>query len=137
MKSQRKLRNYLLSGMQLGISLKYLGVALFSSVMTGAAVYISLWHVIEDYVPQAVVNALVKEFWLRMILFGIPLMGFSLAAFIILSHQIAGPIHKIMKQVDQLSRGEKFDDIRIRRSDILLRPFVKKLNEFVDIVRER
>ena len=129
MKSKRKLRNFLLNGMQLEICLKYLAVAIFSCAITGVVIYASLWNVITDFVPQAVMVRLKTQIAIELLKFGIPLVLLSLLAYIVISHQIAGPIHKIMTQIDQIAKSNRIELIKIRKNDVLLQPFVDKLNE--------
>ena len=123
MKSQRKFRNYLLNGMQLVFTLKYLVAAILACIGIGIIVYLSLWHVITDYVPYAVINDLKWEIRLRLILFGVPMVfvdskDTNRASFdtAMLQYQRFTVLPKVRQIVDDINAHiiSRYDEPRIR-----------------------
>lgn len=136
MKSRRKIRNFLLDETQLDFSLKYFAVAVLSIVLTIIVMYISVWNVIAEYVPQAVLKDLAGDMVRRMIVLGIPMAGAMIALIIVISHRFMGPIYKIGLHLDMIIKEETGEPIRIRKNDAL-KPLVEKLNKILTILGQR
>ncbi len=136
MKSKRKIRNFLIDKAQLGFSLKYSAVGVFASVLTIIVIYISVWPVVMDYTPQAIIKELWVDIIERLVLFGIPMIVLMIIISIVISHRIMGPLYKIGKQLDKIIRGESDELIRIRKNDAL-KPLVEKLNKLIVMLRKK
>ena len=61
---KRKIRNYLISkNLQLRITLKFVVPALFLSVLSGLVVFLIVWPLLSEFVP----DNLIKQFQITMI----------------------------------------------------------------------
>jgi methyl-accepting chemotaxis protein len=69
----------------------------------------------------------------------IVVLGISLAGmivFILLSHRIAGPLHRFEKVLEELSAGDFTTKVHLRNTDQLV-DFKEKLNFFIEILCQR
>ncbi|QTA93678.1 HAMP domain-containing protein [Desulfonema magnum] len=128
---KRKFRNYLINkNMQLGITIKYLFLAILSSLMTGCVVYITIWPVINNFVPYALISRIHYQILFRLICYGFPLTFVITAFCIVITHKIAGPLYNIEQKLDRLAQGEDVESIQLRKGDEL-KGLAAKINDLI------
>lgn len=137
MKSQRKLRNYLIKRkLQLRITAKFIFFALVSSLMGAGAVYYTLWPPLSRLIPPDIFPILQKNFVFILFWDGVLIILLIFVAGTVITHRIAGPLYHIEKKLDKALRGEEFELIHLRKGDEL-QELADKLNTLLQKLKER
>ena len=137
MRKQRKIRNYLIeTGIQLDLTWKLLIIVILSFVVSGTIVLWSTWAEIEGYVPYALITDIKWRLLRRSLLLSIPIILFFSVACIVVTHRIAGPIHKVEKYLDKIKRDGTLEALRLREGDGL-KSLAQKLNEVFSSIKSR
>ena len=122
--------------MQLGITLRYLCFVIVSAFLSGLAVYITLWPVIESFVPYELLGPLRTRLLIKLLCYGIPLIVLMIGVCIVMTHRIAGPLYNIEQKLERLALGEDVRYIQIRRHDEF-KGLVAKLNQLILKLRDK
>lgn len=132
----RKIHNYLINRrMQLRITFKYLVITILSSFLTGFVVYVTIWPVVQNFVPYGLVNRLQEQVFSRLLYGSFPLILFITVCCIVITHRIAGPLYNMESKIDKLIRGENVETIVTRKHDDF-KEFAEKLNELILMLKE-
>lgn len=114
--------------------LKLLTLAMFAPMLLATAcIYYLIWQTVahELAIPELIAQALFPAYRRvnQIILFGMPaICGIIMYFSIRFSHQIAGPIYRIEKELDHMAKTDDFTKpIRIRPHD-QLHSLVDKIN---------
>lgn len=126
---KRKIRNYLISkNLQLRITLKFVVPALFLSVLSGLVVFLIVWPLLSEFVPDNQIKQFQTITVIGLFLCSIGIICLITALGIVITHRIAGPIYRIEQDLKRLLQGEKIESIHIRDGD--------EFQEFVDIINQ-
>ena len=128
---RRHLGNFLIKRtMQLRLTIKFLLITLVLFFISGWVEFITIWPVIEEFVPNAVQGQLLSQLIFKLVMSGIPLLIIFIVTGIMITHRIAGPLHRIEQTLTRFSEGKSVADIHIRRKDEL-HDLVQKLNMII------
>lgn len=128
---RRRLRNFLIKQtMQLRLTIKFLLITLVLFFISGWVEFITIWPVIEGFVPNAVQEQLLSHMIFRLVMSSIPLLIIFIVAGMMITHRIAGPLSRIEQTLTRCSEGKSVADIHIRRKDEL-HDLVQKLNMII------
>lgn len=123
--------------------LKTVALAMFvPTCLVTACLYYIIWQTVayELAIPELIANALFPAFHRvnQIIIFGMPIVCSLIFFFALhLSHQLAGPLHRIEKDLDTMAQTRDFaKSIRIRPRD-QLHPLVNKLNRVIHAATAR
>ncbi len=120
MKSQRKLRNYLIKRkMQFRITAKFVFFALVSSLLSGVLVYFTLWPTLSRFIPPEVSPILRANFVFILFWNSVSIVLLIFVIGILITHRIAGPLYHIEAKLDKALRGEHIVLIHLRKGDEL------------------
>jgi len=115
---KRKIQNYLINkNLQLRITLKFVLPALFLSALSGLIVFLIVWPLVSEFVPDALIKQIRTEMIIGLFLSSFGVVCLATAWGILVTHRIAGPIYRIEQQLGILLKGEKIGPIRIRHGD--------------------
>lgn len=106
-------------GLQLRVTRNFLLLMVLFSLFVGFEVFVSIWQVVSDTIPDNSVALVRKQILFRMIVFAIPVACVIVACSIVLTQHIAGPLYRLEKKLQKLAKGEDVDYIRIRKNDEL------------------
>jgi signal transduction histidine kinase len=118
MKKRRK--NVLTNkGLQFRIARHFLLLIILFSLFVGFEVFVSIWQVVSDTIPDNSAALVRNKILFRMVVFAIPVACVIVACSIVLTHHIAGPLYRLEKKLQKLAKGEDVDYIQIRKNDEL------------------
>ena len=122
--------------------LKLVALAMFlPTLIATACLYYLIWQTVayELAVPELIASALFPAFHRvnQIILIGMPaVIGLILFFAIRLTHQLAGPLYRIEKELDIMAHTRDFTKpIRLRPRD-RLHPLAAKINRAIHAARE-
>jgi HAMP domain-containing protein len=123
--------------MQLAFTARFLVVAVLFALFIGFQVYVTIWPVASGFVPDHLMHLVRHQIFVRTILFLIPAAFVMIAFSIIISHRVAGPLHRIERTIDEVVRGEDVAYIRLRKKDEQeLKHLATKINELIAIIKK-
>ncbi|MBW2171383.1 MAG: hypothetical protein JRF69_05275 [Deltaproteobacteria bacterium] len=135
---KKKRVHYLINKkMQLEFTARFLVVTVLFSLFIGFLAYVTIWPVTEAFVPEGLIGLVKHQILIRTILFLIPAIGVIIGFGIVISHRIAGPLHRIERTIDEVVRGEDVELIRLRKKDEQeLKNLADRINKLIGVIRE-
>ncbi len=89
-------------------------------------------HLRLDRTPFALIPEILQTYWIYIVLIGIVIGLFS----ILISHRVAGPIYRIERSIEEITRGNLSFKIRLREKDEM-KELAERINEMVGGLSER
>lgn len=134
---RRKRVHYLINRrFQVGFALRLLCIlALFALFMLFEA-YVTLWPVLAPFVPDAMLPWVLQRLGIRVALFAVPVGLVIVAMGIVLTHRIAGPVHRLERTLDTILAGGRVQPVRLRKHDEL-KPLCRRINRVIQLLEAR
>lgn len=120
--------------MQLGLTLRFLLVTVLFALFVGFEVYITIWPVVSEVIPDNLVALVRSQIVYRVLFFSIPLIFVIMAFSIVFTHRIAGPLHRLESMLERFLKGEEIGDIQLRKEDEL-QGLTQKINVLLSMAR--
>jgi len=132
----RTRRHYLIKKrLQLGLTFRFLFLAILFALFIAFEVYITIWPVVSGAIPEDLMNVVRYQVFFRSLCFVLPVIFVITAFSILFSHRIAGPIYRFEQTLDKLIQGEDVELIKLRPGDEL-EELATRLNELICIVKK-
>ncbi len=134
---RRKRAHYLIDRrFQVGFALRLLCIlALFALFMLFEA-YVTLWPVLAPFVPDTMLPWVLQRLGIRVALFAVPVGLVIVAMGIVLTHRIAGPLHRLERTLDTLLAGGRVQPVHLRKHDEL-KPLCSRINRVIQLLEAR
>ena len=121
--------------MQIALTFRLLLLTVLFAFFVGFEVYITVWPVVSEFIPGALMTAVKEQILFRMLFFSIPLLFVIGAFFVIFIHRIAGPLYRLEQTLDRLIAGENVEMVSLRRDDEL-GELASRVNHLISMIRE-
>jgi hypothetical protein len=133
--SMRGPRNYLIKRrLQLGLTLRFLLLTVIFSLFIGFEVYITVWPVVSEFIPEGLMDHVWRQILFRLIFFAIPAVFVIVALSIVFTHRVAGPLYRLEQILDRLIGGEDVEPANLRKGDEL-QDLAAKINALIPLVK--
>ena len=123
-------------GLQLRVTRHFLLLMVLFSLFVGFEVFVSIWQVVSDTIPNNSVALVRKQILFRMIVFAVPVACVIVACSVVLTHHIAGPLYRLEKKLQKLAKGEEVDYIQIRKNDEL-KGLTSTINDLIRSLKDK
>ena len=131
----KRRRNYLIKKrMQLGLTLRFTIVIVLFSFFIGLEVYITIWPVVSEFIPEKLLGQVWQQIFFRGACFIFPILFVVGVLSILLSHRIAGPLYRIERTLDKIIQGEDTEFITLRKGDEL-QDLAGRINELMIFIK--
>jgi signal transduction histidine kinase len=122
--------------MQIALTLRLLLLTVLFAFFVGFEVYITVWPVVSEFIPRALMSAVKEQILFRVVFFSIPLLFVICAFFVIFTHRIAGPLYRLEQTLDRLIRGEEdVEPLHLRKHDEL-GELTFRINTLISMIKE-
>lgn len=122
--------------MQLALTLRLLLLTVLFAFFIGFEVYITVWPVVSEFIPETLMGAVREQILFRVVFFSIPLLFVIGAFYVIFTHRIAGPLHRLEQVLDRLIKGESVEKINLRRNDEL-GDLTTRINTLISMIQDK
>ena len=119
--------------LQIGLTLRFLFLALLFAVFIAFEVYITIWPVASGFIPADLITLVKGQILFRVGCFALPVAFVVLAFCLVFTHRVAGPIYRFEQTLDRLARGEDIASVKIRKGDEL-KEMADKLNAVIRLI---
>ena len=127
------------------LQIRYLRLILVAIILPvflfSACLYYLVFYLMAEQlgIPESIaynITPVIKKINL-ILLFGVPIISAVILFWgLLISHRIAGPLYRLEKELDRISKGDFSLRLKIRRNDEL-GPIVKGINKILDEVQEK
>lgn len=133
----RRRVNFLVkTGLQLGLTLRFLFLIVFFAIFVGFEVFVSIWPVVSEAIPGDLMHLVRNQIFFRLICFAIPVVFVIAACSIVFTHRIAGPLSRLEETLKRLVKGEDVEHIHIRKTDEL-KELASRINDLIGVLRKQ
>lgn len=136
---KRRTQKLVRTGLQLRLTLWFVGITALTLLFQFAFLTSKIDAATEG-VTSGAARALARDFQAHLLQGFLTSLGISLSVTLVtgvlLTHRIVGPLQRITRHLEKLTRGEKPDECRIRKTDEL-QEFAAVLNGLTAALDER
>lgn len=132
---KRRLRYLIDRHLQLGLAFRFLAMLLLFSLFMLFEAYMTFWPVMSEFIPEKTLTAATELVLTRLAYFSIPILFVVFGIVTVLTHRIAGPLHRIKTALDDLIQGKDVTPITLRKNDEL-KDLSKQINRLIPMINE-